>query len=368
MEHKLPWQCLLLCFVLIQLFPLNNLAQTSKETRTPFYFSLNYRNGENKPHRNIIKNLTYPYEGVDLKFGWQSIGKQSWQQAYRYPSFGVGANWCTFSTDVLGSPAAIYFYTNFPQLSTRYLRVDLELDMGLSYGIHPYDKVNNPNNFSTGSSMNALFGLYIEQSLHVGKHLDLFVSEGFSHYSNGALGYPNLGLNIPSYKLGLRYQPNVVELIRSDVWRTKHYGFELITHLASGAKTLNAPDPLYMQYLLAPALYYRPSYKRRIGMGLELAYNEAVAGWSVKNTYSGLQLLTLGIFAAHEFIIEKFTLFGQFGIYLWNKPTGKFYYERIGASYYLTRPVRLALSLKAHYFKAEYVEGGLIFDLPFSLE
>lgn len=338
---------------------------TLSHAATPWFISLNYRTGENRPHRPIIKNLTYPYRGVDLKLGWQSIGKKRWQQAYRYPSYGIGFNWNTFKTDVLGEPFAAYFFTNFPQLTLPRARLDLEVDLGLSYGIHPYDAELNPNNFSTGSAFNAFFGLYLEQTFRLGKHVDLFVSEGFTHYSNGALGWPNLGLNIPSLKAGLRVYPQAVPVKEKQFSNDFKGYWQLTTNLGTGIKTLWAPRPLYKEYLIAPTLYYRPSYKRRVGMGFELAYNEAVHGVWDKRHYTGTQLLTYAMYAAHEFVVERFTIVAQFGIYLYNMPSDKFYFERIGMGFYLTEHTRLVLNLKAHYFKAEYVETGLVFDLNF---
>jgi hypothetical protein len=340
-------------------------TNTISNPATPWFFSMNYRTGENRPHRPIIKNLTYPYRGLDLKLGWQSIGKQQWQQAYRYPSYGVGLNWNTFKTEVLGDPVAVYFFTNFPQFTTPWARLDLEIDLGLSYGIHPYDPVNNPNNFSTGSAVNAFFGLYLEQSFHLGKYADLFISEGFTHYSNGALGWPNLGLNIPTLKAGLRFHPRQEPVLEKQFSNDFKGYWQLTTNLSAGIKTLWAPQPLYHEYLIAPTLYYRPSYKRRVGLGFELAYNEAVHGVWDKRNYTGTQLLTYAVYAAHEFVIERFTVVAQFGIYLYNMPSDKFYFERIGLGYYLTDHTRLVLNLKAHYFKAEYVETGLVFDINF---
>lgn len=340
-------------------------TSAQESIKTPYFISANYRTGENRPHREVIKNLTYPYRGFDLKIGWQSIGKQQWQQAYRYPSFGIGVNWNTFKTEILGEPIAAYFFTNFPQLTTKWARLDLEVDFGLSHGIHPYDSIQNPNNFSTGSTINAFFGLYLEQSFHINKYIDLFASEGLTHYSNGALGFPNLGLNIPSLKFGIRYCPTPTEKRPKTSLPTINHRWQLNTQIAFGAKTFKTPTPYYKELLIAPTLYYRTSYKRRIGIGFEGAYNEIFQGHYNSRDYVGKQLLTAATFVSHEFIIERFTIVTQFGIYLHNKPLETFYYERIGMGFYITPAIRLTLSVKAHYIKAEYVETGLVFDLNF---
>ncbi|MFA9391676.1 MAG: acyloxyacyl hydrolase [Prolixibacteraceae bacterium] len=338
----------------------------SKEYKTPYFISINYRSGKNEPHNDKVKNLEYPYRGVDLKLGWQTLGKQTWQEAFREPSFGVGLNWNTFNTDILGTPMAAYFFTNFPQISGKYFRIDLEIDLGLSYGIHPYDPISNPENFAIGAKVNTFFGFFLEQSFHVNPHIDLFVSEGFTHYSNGAMAYPNYGLNIPMFKLGARYHPHDMEVFPKSA-KTK-YGlrWEFNTYVATGRQTAFIPPQTFHEYTIAPAIYIRPSYKRRIGIGYELAYNEAITTVYETRNNTGKQLITQGIFAAHEFIIERFTINTQLGIYLKNQPSDTFYYERLGLGFYFTKHMRMVLGLKAQRFTAEYVEGALVFDLfPF---
>lgn len=328
---------------------------------SPFFISLNYRTGKNVPHRPIVENLHYPYRGVELKMGWQTIGKQDWQRAFRYPSLGVGFNLNTFDTEILGEPVAAYFFTNFPQLSTSWCRLDLEVDFGLSYGINPYNEFTNPSNFSTGTATNIFFGLYIEQSFHISPQIDVFVCEGLSHYSNGALGYPNLGLNIPSLKFGVRYLHEKPEYIRNSVKPSVEKNLSIVTYLGGGTRKMEAPTPSYNEILLSAALYYRTGFKRRVGLGLETAYNESKF---VEKNHKTNELMTYATFLSHEFIINKFTILSQFGIYLFkSSPSTKFYYERIGFGYYIGKNVRVVLNLKAHYIKAEYVELGLTYDL-----
>jgi hypothetical protein len=337
------------------------------ETKLPIFFSLNYRTGENVPHRPVVKNLTYPYRGVDLKIGWQTLGAKDWQRAFRYPSLGVGVNWNTFKTDVLGEPVAVYFFTNFPQFSTSWCRLDLEVDLGMSYGINPYNEKTNPTNFSTGTTVNTIFGLYLEQSFHITPQIDLFACEGLSHYSNGALGYPNIGLNIPSLKFGVRYLCDKPEYIKNNEKLKYNRNFSIVTYLGGGTKKMDSPTPSYNEILISPSLFYRTGFKRRVGLGFEAAYNQAIM-WQDKYTnpdkeYTFGELMTYSVHLSHEFIISRFTLLSQFGIYLKNQPTNKFYFERIGFGYYIGKNVRVVLNIKAHYIKAEYVEAGIAYDL-----
>ncbi|MDA3879000.1 MAG: acyloxyacyl hydrolase, partial [Prolixibacteraceae bacterium] len=236
--------------------------------KSPVFYSINYRGGQNKPHKPPIKNLVYPYRSVDLKVGWQTQGNKAWHTAYRNPSFGIGFNFASFETDIVGKPSTLYFFTQFPQYNAKWGRMDLEVDLGMSYGINPYNAETNPHNFSTGSTTNVFFGFYLEQSFNLGKHVDVFAAGGFTHYSNGALNYPNYGLNIPSVKVGLRYQPRY-----SEVYRTKpdfERNFTISTYLGGGTMFIFSKDTIaYNSVLIQPSLNYRVGYKHRVGIGYE---------------------------------------------------------------------------------------------------
>jgi hypothetical protein len=333
--------------------------------KSPVFFSVNFRNGQNKPHRTVVENLTYPYRSVDVKLGWQTLGNKAWHTAYRNPSFGIGFNQATFDTEILGNPFSLYFFTQFPQYRAAWGQLDLEVDLGLSYGINPYDDETNPNNFSTGSSTNVFFGLYLEQSFNLGKHIDVFASGGFTHYSNGALDYPNLGLNMPSFKVGMRYQPKVGKVFSTIPEYDRN--FTISTYVGGGTMFVFSKDTLtYNSGLVQPSINYRVGYKHCVGIGYELSYNESYRmHWdrNIQHT-PGKELWFHAIFASHEFLIERFTILTQLGLYLGKHPVGdKFYYERVGVGYYLTPWWRAVLNLKAHYIKAEYVELGFVFDV-----
>lgn len=346
-------------------------AQT--ETTTPYFVQLSHVRGENKPHRPIIANLTYPYRGVEVKFGWQSIGKKPWQVAYRYPSYGLGLNYSTFKTEILGIPTSLFFFTSFPQINSKIININLDVNFGLSYGINPYDKINNPQNFSTGSTVNAFFGIYLEQSIHIDKKIDIVLSEGLTHYSNGAMGYPNLGLNVfPSIKIGFRnHQFETTKLNRSLNPLYKK-NWQLSFYIGGGIKTLFAAKPLYRELVLQPSIYYRTSYKRRIGLSYDIIYNEAITGIWTRSNESGGELITQAVLLSHEFLINRFTIITQIGMYVVNLPFDKVAYSkydidsivsRLGIGFHLTPWMKIVLNLKSHYVKAEYIETGLVFNL-----
>jgi hypothetical protein len=346
----------LICFL-----PALALAQT--DHKPSFFYSLNSRTGKNVPHRKEIMHLDYPYNGIEFKMGWQTTGTTQWQQAYRYPSLGIGFNWNTFHTNILGNPAAAYAFSSFPLFRLGPLRFDIETNLGLSYGINPYDEVANPLNTAIGSPLNGFFGLYFEQTFFWDKQLQLFVSEGFSHYSNASLGYPNFGLNVPSLKVGVRYHPGVTDLQKTDFAPVTD-NWSLVSMLYSGQREM-MDKKKYIELALNQSVYYRKRYKNRFGLGYELAYNEA-RGARSKVQANGVtfgDLITGAVFLTHEFMIERITLLTQIGVYAFNIPADTFYFERIGIGFRVLPKTRLLMNLKAHYFKAEYLEFGIAYDL-----
>jgi hypothetical protein len=328
-----------------------------------YFIDLNYRTGKNTPHRQSIENLKYPCDGAEIKLGWQTTGKSYWQQAYRYPSLGVGFNWNTFQTDLIGAPFALYFFTSFPQFRLGPVKLDLEFDLGLSYGINPYHPETNPDNMATGSRTNLFYGMYLEQTIFWNKPIQLFISEGISHYSNGAIEHPNFGLNIPSLKFGVRYHPTRYPFLKSEKPEVKRYTYATFM-LSSGIKKLDYPKPIYKEVSIIPTVWTRLNYKRQVGAGFEIAYNEARRMQrNLPNPVLDFpDLITYSVFLSHEKIIEDFTLLTQFGVYLKNQPALTFYYERIGIGYYIAPNFRVMLNLKAHYIKAEYLELALCYD------
>ncbi len=345
-----------LCMLLLA--PQGLFAQTGRSS--DLFFSLNYRVGQNRPHREVISHLDYFYHGVEAKVGWQTLGKTRWQQAYRFPSLGIGANWNTFNNPVLGEPGAVYFFVSFPQFRHGIFRFDLETNMGLSYGLNPYDPVTNPENFAVGSPLNAYFGIYLEPSFRIAPKVDLFLAGGFSHYSNATMNYPNLGLNVFMLKAGIRYQPAVSPFEAREKITIPHdwlLGFTLFT----GMKKLTTPTPTYYQLGFAASVNKRLSYKNLVIMGYETAYNQATQAMYWDRTLSFSELVSHAVYAGHEFLIDRFSIGTLFGIYLKHRPTDKFYYERVYAAYEIVHGVKATLGLKAHYVKAEYLELGIAY-------
>lgn len=331
---------------------------TAQDKCTVPYYSFGYRFGQNRPHRENIMHLNYFYQGAEFKLGWQTPGASQWQHAYRFPRIGLGINWNWFDNETLGKPAALYFFTGFPQFRSGRFRLDLELNLGAAYGFKPYDPIKNPSNKAIGSAGSVYFGIFAEQALRLTDHLELFIGQGLSHYSTGSLSYPNTGLNILMLKAGMNYQPQRAVFENRTIPKMQP-SWSVSVNLFSGSKKLDAPTPNYEQYGLSLSLNRRLSYKNRVLLGYETAYNEATQMMYWDRTLRTNELISHALYAGHEFVIERFLIVGHLGLYLKNRPTDKGYYERLALAFEVLPKTYLSLQLKAHKVKAEYIELGL---------
>lgn len=354
----------------------------NSRSKPKMFYGVDYRYGQNKPHRESIKNLTYHYQGVDARIGWQTFGNKAWQHAYRMPSFGVGLSWNTFTNDdglhtnsegvttqyndILGNPFAAYFFTNFPQFRYKKFRFDLELNLGVAVGLKPHDEISNPLNNAISSTLNANFGLFLEQSYSVAPNFDIFIAEGLNHYSNAAIKYPNMGLNIMMAKVGVRYHPDIFEIEKRVKPKIDPFWYAGIG-VTTGMKRLENPKPVYHEVALSASINRRLTYKNSVGIGYEVSYNTArQAMFSEELTTT--ERMSHAIFGMHEFVIDRFSIGIVVGFYVKNPPTGVCYtindselfiIERLNLGYDILPQTRVLLSLKAHRVKAEYIELGI---------
>jgi len=255
-----------------------------------------------------------------------------------------------------------------PQFRFRRFTVTLDGNFGISYGINPYDEIKNPGNFSTGSSLNVYAGLYLEESYMLTPNLSLFCLQGLTHYSNGNLGFPNVGLNVPTLSFGARFTPRPLPsaLPQSpDPEYTRNW--QLNCYLGAGMMKNSADWPIYKSIVFSPTLSKRINYVHRLGIFYEIAYNENMTNKGEFHNLKGFQIITHATGVTHDFLIERFTILMSLGVYLTNKiPTDSYVYERIGLSYEFLKNLRAGFYMKAHGIKAEYFELGLLYDLHFN--
>ena len=200
----------------------------------------------------------------------------------------------------------------------------------------------------------------------------IFISGGIglTHFSNGSLKTPNLGINIPTVNFGLAYKFSSSEkLLKSiDTTHNKKYKTEIQSFLSGGMKQINPPDGKeYGAFSLSTSFMEPLNLKRKIGLGFDLFWeysnikileNNDV---EVKHDY---EIIKPGIHIAYQLDFSKLSFVTQFGVYLYakEKSDGSIY-SRFALRYKLNNKFLLNLALKTHLTKADFIELGLGYSI-----
>ena len=145
------------------------------------------------PHRSeMLALVTGHSRGLNGRIGnWDETGwRQYWSQ--HGPVWqGLEVGWLNGGSDELGNMASAMWLVALPIRS----RWHVELGTGMGWSTAPYDPVERPLSIAIGTRLNA--GIHLGTSVDVVQREEgwMAMGAGLTHFSNGALALPNLGVN-----------------------------------------------------------------------------------------------------------------------------------------------------------------------------
>jgi hypothetical protein len=327
------------------------------------FFDLAGGSGRLVPHHPEMKNLAGSVAFLNARLGIKTMGSREWQRVYKYPEIGVGLSHNYLTKSFLGNPTAVYSFINLPLLPASKLKLFIGTQLGLAWGINPFSE-QNQENITLGSKCAAYASLNLNSSFHIVRNIELLISAGGYHYSNGNLTKPNKGINLAGAETGLRYtfQGSEVEFNKEPVVLTEKSSSFMVFG-SWGWKREITLGPQYYVGSLSEGYYRTISNKSRLSAGFDLFYDEGVLNFTQKENKLK-NVLAAGLFVGHELTFNHFSIVTQAGIYIRNPhPYDPFYYERLGLRYIIAGRIVPSLSLKAHEFKIDFVEWGIGFVL-----
>jgi len=332
-------------------------AQFAKEKN--LFLESNFRYGFLWQHRPSLAEII----GGNIKFfdvsaGKQTYGQKIWDQLYRYPSFGIGYTYADFGNpEELGHANAVFGYFDIPFLRNKKNLFSYRLSGGLAY--------LNKGNVAIGTHLNLYFDASLIYKWYFAKRWELINAFGATHFSNGAIKMPNLGLNMFSYRLGFRYRFDAAqkEFIHIDLPEIdKKNSISIFTAAGTKEKRPGGDIPYTVGSFSADYLRIL-SLKHKIGFGLDAFYDESL--FETMNPDSTLSLSTsdimrYGIHASFEAEIYKLILAIHIGTYIYaNYKDDGTIYQRVALRYILTKNIYANVSLKTSKGIADYVEWGI---------
>ena len=315
-----------------------------------------------KHHANMDYYMHH-IPSLRIKYVIKSRGLENWEQLYNYPEYGIGYFAGDLGDkDVLGYVHALFSFINLSLYRGNKLNLNFQLAGGLSYITKCFDPNTNYTNLIIGSHFNVYFNMNLNLNYKLSKNTDITLGLGGSHYSNGTVVQPNLGINSTDVNIGLRYYLNPQEqgFVKSKTYSKKSFYTSYFV-LAMGAKSIPpAGGKIYSTPTFSINLA-KENQKRRYGFGLDFFYDSSISEKYFDNQETEfLDILRTGIFVSHEFIISKISLVSQVGVYTFTRTTALWpVYARVGVRYKITENLQTNITLKSHLGVADFIEFGI---------
>lgn len=178
-------------------------------------------------HHFEMEHFNAHFPAFEASFYKGTFGEKEWQSLYNYPYIGF-----TFyhsrlgGFDELGKVYALYPFINYPLLRAERSQLTFKLGVGLAYLTNKFDHLENYQNFSIGSHVNAAVNLSFEYRQELFPRMMSIASFGLTHFSNGATKSPNYGLNTFSGAWGFAFYLRDPRADLTPVKRPDYYPFE----------------------------------------------------------------------------------------------------------------------------------------------
>lgn len=277
-----------------------------------------------------------------FEIGWlhHTQGKTLWSHLHRRPTVALLLGHQALGNDaVLGRAWHFIPALDFRLWQRQRFTLQARVGWGLAWLTRRYDAWNNPQNIAIGSHLNAAASLRLLGSYRLLPHWSVVFGLGATHYSNGRLSLPNLGVNIPFGKIGVQYHfgepyqvaecPHTDEPYDSTDYPVDNNGaparrgaIAFSPYLLAGIgltemSTSRGPKyPLYHIELGASARLARISL---VSISVQYAYHSATAAFDRNNgglAYQHFNYARLSVAATHELLFGNWGFVFALGVYL----------------------------------------------------
>ena len=357
-------------------------------------------------HVSYPKGFEYAFEkgynAVELRIGWQSTGRQSWQQLHNYPYYGLGVFLGSLgesdADSVVGSPSGIYFFYGEPIVRFGKFTLMADFGFGLSYDFNPYHVETNPANDIIGSRVNLYFNGNMILYYAVDDNLDLSLGANFFHFSNGRSNTPQRGVNMGGLNLGAKYNFNAMQnytkyrnpdirlesrptYIKSPKPHLERFGelqfmgsigtVETEPGEAKNPDGTNDSTGIQKRYTTSTwsiEYAYLAARTLKVHTGFDFMYDASFENYHPDKIPSEVDFagkFMLGYHLGFQYLIERFAFYYSLGWYLYKEsPSRGSWYMRAGGRIGLTEKLDVHLALKTRNGGiADWIEWGLAYKL-----
>ena len=340
----------------------------SQTEKAPLFLTLSSKGGSLLAHRPHMAHLVNKNAyGFDLSLSKQQIEYSREANRHKFPLNGLTIEFRNFGNDkVLGHAFAIHQYQSFNVFQTKKnLCLNFQMGGGIGYLTKFYDKEDNPTNNAIGSRINAKVSFKLELNKYFDK-IHLGFGTELSHFSNGAIQLPNLGLNNLSayvnvgYNLSSRqvFDPNNDFVMTMELPRT----YFLVEGIFSVAEVPPIPlDPKKYPIFAGRFSFIKPKSKTwNYELALDVVYNPSNQHRYYDSSYTAIDVPQVGIYAGMSMNYYKSQIVFGLGYYVIDKinPLGRIY-NRIGYRYFFNEKWCGLFNIRANFGRADFFEFGI---------
>lgn len=327
------------------------------------YIHPQYGYGFLMSHKSYTKHMmTSHFTSQEIAVGKPLKTDKPWTKLYNAPEIGLVYWYSNMgTTKYISNVHGIYPYVLFP-LNHRKIKQSIRTGVGIGYINDPFDAKNNYKNTMIGSHLNICGALSYEIKLPI-KRIALTTSLGLTHFSNGAIKKPNLGINIPTASIGLKFNHKKNKPFAKDSTK-QNTDRSLYISAKTGVSDLTiASKKVYPYWSVTCGKYVPIANKSTIELGTDLFYNTthkirlAEEGDTVSNSFA---LIRPAIHGSYVLVFPKVKFFIQAGVYLYSRyPDDGLIFNRLQWHVQLSDKLLFVFGLKTHFAQAETVECGI---------
>lgn len=324
------------------------------------------------------------YQSYSLKYGIHTDGRQLWEQLYGYPVWGFGFYQAFYMNDnnELGNPIALYSFIGLPLKRYKKWNLNFEIGFGLAGNWNAHQLLEGGYYYPIGSFATVFIDAGLNASFPLGKHFYLTGGLTFTHFSNGAVKLPNLGVNMGGARIELQYTFNerpafikepVPTYLKEWEWialvapSMRQVAFEYINE--TGDTVATAFD--YGILSFSTTFNRQISHKIKFGAGADVSFNAAfgadtvmVNGIPQKSPLDAAEKILVGVYPSFELVLGKLSMIAQPGFYVYQTEIDGYdapsTYQRIGVKYHFWDHLVVGINIRAVNFSvADFIEWNI---------
>ncbi|HBF89435.1 MAG TPA: hypothetical protein DDX39_12405 [Bacteroidales bacterium] len=326
-------------------------------TSTPFYGFL-------APHHSYMKYyITSHVPAFSIEISQKTDGNKSWHQHYNNPTTGLGYLYANFGNKILGNTHGLYSFMNVPIIHRLKFNFNVQIASGLAYITQKFDADDNYLNTAIASRLNYYFNLSFDTKINLSRNIQLRPIVSLSHFSNGAIKKPNLGLNLFMAGCGFVYSFNKTEIEQKNIdenFSRKNY---FMFNYSAGSKQTFAYDKTNY-FISSISIDYKIQNNpiSIIYFGTDFFYDNSLKMRieSQENNFNPIDSYRAGIHVGYDLKISRLSIILQIGGYCFsNFNEDGWMYDRLGLRYELNKNISVHVMLKSHLEVADFVEWGV---------